>query len=87
LRANAFGLHNVHGNVSEWCGDAGFAKALPHEGDGLRDDGVDGSGSRVFRGGSWAASASIARSEYRIACSPWFRSFDYGFRPSRSITP
>jgi formylglycine-generating enzyme required for sulfatase activity len=87
LRANGFGLHDVHGNVWEWCGDTYIAEASPRIGDGLRDDGVDSSFSRVLRGGNWGGSPAYARSADRYDGSPGARYSDFGLRPSRRITP
>ncbi|MCC7014100.1 MAG: SUMF1/EgtB/PvdO family nonheme iron enzyme [Planctomycetes bacterium] len=87
LRANAFGLHDVHGNVLEWCADTWDATAPPRKGDGLRDDGVDSSDYRVLRGGSWGHSASAARSANRDFGPVKIRIYDVGLRPSRGITP
>jgi formylglycine-generating enzyme required for sulfatase activity len=88
LRANAFGLHDVHGNVMEWCGDTYDATADPLAGDGLRDDGVDGSPVRVNRGGCFIFGASNARSATRgFSTSPVHRVHNFGLRPSRGITP
>ena len=87
LRANAFGLHDVHGNVWEVCGDTYRATADPRTGDGLRDDGVDGSSSRVRRGGGFADAASVARSADRSLTFPGGRDNYLGLRPSRGITP
>jgi formylglycine-generating enzyme required for sulfatase activity len=90
LRANGFGLHHVHGNVREWCGDTYDAEASPRVGDGLRDDGVESSVYRVLRGGSWITQPLRSGSAYRDEFSysaPGFRFRDSGLRPSRRITP
>jgi serine/threonine protein kinase/formylglycine-generating enzyme required for sulfatase activity len=87
LRANAFGLHDVHGNVWDWCGDTYDADAPPRDGDGLRDDGVDGSVFRVPRGGCWADPASRAWSAFHDGSSPMLRLLVLGVRPARRITP
>ncbi|MFN9785042.1 MAG: formylglycine-generating enzyme family protein, partial [Planctomycetia bacterium] len=87
LRANGFGLHDVHGNVCEWCGDTSGASAVPRKGDGLRDDGVDSSVTRVLRGGSWLSSPAHARSARSLDDTPEDRFRSNGLRPSRRITP
>ncbi|MBU0754149.1 MAG: SUMF1/EgtB/PvdO family nonheme iron enzyme, partial [Planctomycetes bacterium] len=48
--ANDFGLHDIHGNVSEWCQDiyVGY-ESTPTDGTAN----IRGSSSRVRRGGSW----------------------------------
>ena len=89
LRANAFGLHDVHGNVTEWCGDTFYALVPPRTGDGLRDEGVvegDYAG-RVSRGGSCAGTTEYSTSASRLEND---RSYPYrftGLRPLRRITP
>ena len=87
LRANGFGLHDVHGNVVEWCGDTSDATADPRTGDGLRDDGVDSSVYRMLRGGDWDYSPGFAGSADRGNRTPELRSVFAGLRPSRGITP
>lgn len=60
---NTFGLHDMHGNVSQWCRDA-YCKAyetLPTI-DPLCAHGV----GHVLRGGAWSDPPEHCRSAYRI---------------------
>ncbi len=85
--ANGFGLHDVHGNVSEWCADllAGTNSAR-REGDGLVLDSIDD--RYVLRGGGFDNNdAERARSSKRIAALPNFSNFDIGVRPARRLQP
>ena len=78
--ANAFGLHDMHGNLQEWCGD--FYDEKWYERPSLNDPTGPASGSnRVIRGGNWFIFASHCRSAYRSNYfSPSTRSNYYGFR-------
>jgi len=87
LLPNAFGLHDVHGNVEEWCGDTWGASAAARVGDGLRDDGLEAASERVLRGGSWYAAADFSRSAFRARYKPEGRLVYSGVRPVRSLTP
>jgi formylglycine-generating enzyme required for sulfatase activity/serine/threonine protein kinase len=82
---NAFGLHDVHGNVLEWCQDwrVDYPAAAPREGDGLRD--VKRALYRIYRGGGFIYSASAARSAYRDSNAPDYRGSSIGLRPARSL--
>jgi formylglycine-generating enzyme required for sulfatase activity len=74
--ANALGLYDMHGNVSEWCSDI-YGK---YSGEDQTNPKVSGSGLRVVRGGSWRDIGASCRSAYRSQ-TPQFYSFNYlGFR-------
>jgi formylglycine-generating enzyme required for sulfatase activity len=85
--ANAFGLHDMHGNVLEWCEDAWNAS---YSASGRPDDGaawLTGSTSRrVLRGGSWRSDPLELRSAFRLHYSPMDRGSDIGFRLARTIS-
>ena len=81
---NDFGLHDMHGNVYEWCEDW-YQKYFYQESTGAREPPWENSGSeyRVFRGGSWYHFAAC-RSAYRDRDSPSNRSDNVGLRPAWS---
>ena len=76
--ANAWGLHDMHGNVWEWCQDG----LRTYSRTAVTDPGLnDTSGSsRVLRGGSWYAYARRCRSAYRGFSDPGYRYSGIGFR-------
>ena len=83
-RANAFGVHDVIGNIFEWCLDdyGGYAN-VPKSGDGRRA--VAGAAYRVLRGGSFSQLAAYARSADRDITPPGDRSSNLGARPARAV--
>ncbi|WGV27121.1 bifunctional serine/threonine-protein kinase/formylglycine-generating enzyme family protein [Halotia branconii] len=63
--ANAFGLHDMHGLVWEWCADHWHDNYEGAPFDSSVWLSKDDSQSRLIRGGSWKSSAKLCRSAYR----------------------
>ena len=84
--ANAFGLHDVHGNVWEWTQDCwnGSYSGAPSDGSAWESGNC---GRRVLRGGSWGSAPRLLRSAYRDRNNADVRGSSYGFRVSRMLTP
>jgi len=93
LRPNAWGLHDMLGNVWEWVWDwddnfvpgpySGEARADPTGKPG------NGPGARLLRGGSWYSSPPALRASMRIGHVVWtdYSHIDYGFRIARNAGP
>ncbi len=74
---NLFGLHDMHGNVAEWCWDADSDYPAHHVCDPTGDE----TGfSRVYRGGSFGTGALGCRSAFRSSHLATVRSPFCGFR-------
>ena len=81
---NAFGLHDMHGNVWEWVQDCwnGSYEGAPTDGRAWL------SGIclfRVLRGGAWNTQTKSVRSAHRMASATTVQA--YGFRVARTLDP
>ena len=78
--ANAWGLHDMHGNMDEWCADYwhGSYEGAPDDGSAWVEGG--NSNRRVRRGGSWSGNPWRCRSAYRDFFEPGARNAFIGFR-------
>ncbi len=87
--ANAFGLHDMHGNVSEWVQDCyALYVDLPRDGSAHERERPGGlSCSRVLRGGSWQVNPLLLRSASRSRHNYPFLAAenDIGFRVARIL--
>jgi formylglycine-generating enzyme required for sulfatase activity len=86
FKANAFGLHDMLGNVFEWtqdCWHDDYAKA-PIDGSARMDGDC---GEHELRGGSWFSSPAFVRLAYRNHYATGFRSSSIGIRLVRELTP
>jgi len=81
FRPNAYGLHDMLGNVWEWMDDTwhdGY-KGAPSDGSAW----LGGAADRVVRGGSWLGDARTVRAACRSQLVPASRGDIFGFRCAR----
>lgn len=78
-RPNAWGLYDMHGNVTEWCRDR-YSQTLIGGLDPEAPEGVLPALDRVRRGGSVLSQSTACRSAFRGRDVPARRWYDLGFR-------
>ena len=83
---NAFGVHDVHGNVYEWVEDCwnGSYEGAPADGSAWLSGDCE---RRVVRGGAWDDFPDDLRIALRVSAAPDRRDSYYGFRVARKLTP
>jgi formylglycine-generating enzyme required for sulfatase activity len=83
FRRNAFGLHDMHGNVWEWVQDCyrDSYQGAPTDGSAVLARNCE---LRILRGGSWNYFPQLLRSAYRYATAPEVRLDMAGLRVARS---
>ena len=84
FQPNAWGLFQVHGNVSEWVEDCwnDTYKGAPADGSAWTSGDCK---RRVLRGGSWGYAPKDIRSSYREGATLSNRNFNFGFRVVRVL--
>src|SRR5262249_16328799 len=84
---NALGIHDMHGNVSEWVEDPWHDDyhGAPIDGSAWTEGGDER--QRVVRGGSWVSPPEVFRSALRTWASTDSRGDDLGFRVGRTLLP
>lgn len=83
FQANAFGMYNMHGNVSEWCFDyyGSYGKGKKNNPSGPKKGTL-----RVNRGGGFNDYAKHCRLAYRSVADPDSVDRNLGFRIARNKT-
>jgi formylglycine-generating enzyme required for sulfatase activity len=84
LSPNAWGLYDMHGNVTEWVQDR-YDKHYYSNSPDKDPQGPENGRKRVVRGGSWINQAYSCRSAARGYYSADYTDSDFGFRVVRAI--
>jgi formylglycine-generating enzyme required for sulfatase activity len=76
--ANPWGLHDMHGNVAEWCNDF-YAEGYDPSLAGVDPRGPAEGDERVLRGGSWRSTADACRCSARYSEPPGLADVCFGY--------
>jgi formylglycine-generating enzyme required for sulfatase activity len=82
--ANGFGLHEVIGNLWEWCEDR-YDEFFYLRGPRRDPVARGGSSTRLSRGGGFGAGPALARSAFRESYTPDAADGALGVRPARAL--
>ena len=74
-KPNAWGLYDMHGNVSEWTQTT--YKVYPYD---AKDGRETSKGRKAVLGGSWRDRPQRATSSFRLSYQPYQRVYNVGFR-------
>ncbi len=85
LRPNAFGLHDMIGNVAEWVDDCYTDSYVNRPRDGRVWAWLGGCSRHVVRGGSWLSEPARARSAFRDSAEAGERADSLGFRVAADL--